>query len=114
MLYVTVSCLTNYNLCLFVCVLGDSVPAHLEREPEQPALLVQPGDGGACAGHHPLQDPGLPEGHPHKQTSAQDQHKLQGGTHTPPIVLLHNFKIQSNLDISNSDISNSAKLEASI
>ena len=81
-------------MCVCLCVFaGDSVPAHLEWEPEQPALLVQPGDGGARAGHHPLQDPGLPEGHPHKQTSAQDQHKLQGGTHTPLIVLLCHFKI---------------------
>lgn len=36
----------NYTLNHLVLVSGDSVPAHLEWEPEQPPLLVLPGAGG--------------------------------------------------------------------
>lgn len=39
---ITLNCTLNH----LVLVSGDSVPAHLEWEPEQPPLLVLPGAGG--------------------------------------------------------------------
>lgn len=41
---------SSTNKLLIVCFPGDSFPSHMEREPEQPSLLVFARDGGACAG----------------------------------------------------------------
>ena len=75
----------------YVCFLsvlvraGDPVQTHLERQPEQPALLLQSGAAGPR--HHPpgLQDPGLSEGYPAEQAAPQHQHQLQGGQYRQPV-----------------------------
>lgn len=68
---------------MLLFVSGDSVPAHLEWEPEQPPLLVLPGAGGRFESQRELQDPGLPESHSEQQTGPQHPEQLQQRGNVP-------------------------------